>query len=186
MLGLPACRRGDWIAELTTVQLIIFTSSLAAVGILTAVFLYLGIRRQQSRHIDTPAPVAPSTVDTIVTDSAIQAMSARLAGVEGQIATMAASLQGVAVLQQRVASIETNMPAVQEAYEKYADQIGRADKRDTERQRRYDKTSGQSAGEAAAALTGAAGAAGGTPSPTQPAAPTNSMPRPGILGGGRG
>lgn len=187
MLGCPACRRGDGVAELSTVQLVILIASLAAVGILTAAFLYLAIRRQQSQNIVAPAPAAPVQVDTIVQDTAIQAMSARLASVEGRIGSIAATMEGVAVLTQRVAAIETNMPAVQEAYEKYADQIGRADKRDTERQRRWNKSAGdQSAGDAAAALTGAAGAAGGTPSPTQPAAPPNSQARPGILGGGRG
>lgn len=150
------------------------------------VFLWHLARRQQSQVIDTVPAADRPPVDSLIQDQAIQALSARLASVEGRIGVIAATLESVAVLNGRVAAIETNMPAVQEAYEKYADQISRADKRDTERARRNMKDQGMSAGEAAAALTGGAGA-GGTP-PTQPAPPQNNKtPRPGVIGrGGRG
>lgn len=129
-----------------------------------------------------PPPIAP--IDTAIQDTALQSISSRLAVVEGRIGAIAATLEGVHILQQRVASMETNMPAAQEAMEKYADSITRADKRDTERLRRFEKTSGQTAGDAAAALTADVEA------PTTPLGPTaenNGGKRAGILGqGGRG
>ena len=155
-----------------------------AVG-LAAVFLWIVIRRRQ-RQPERPleAPQSPPQ-DFGIQDTAIQSLSARLAAIEGRIGGLAATLEGVPVLQQRMAAIETHMPALQEAYEKYADQISRADKRETERTRRNKKDQGISAGEAAAALTGEADA-GGTLQPTQSASPPSNTSRAGILGqGGR-
>jgi len=168
-----------------TPELVTIVSALTLIIIVMGVFLWRAAGRQQSQPIDTPLPVRAEPLDTIVQDTAIQAMSARLASVEGRIGTIAATMEGIAVLQQRVAAIEVNMPAVQDAYEKYADQISRADKRNTERQRRTEKLQGQSAGDAAAALTGAA-VDGGNLQPTQAVAPTNQVQkRPGILGGAK-
>ncbi len=174
-LGLPERR-------LSLLEIILITCIPVAMIVMTAFFFWIWPRRQQSRHIDTPPPFRPDLVDTVVQDTAIQAMSARLASVEGRIGTIAATMEGMAVLQQRVAAMETNMPALQDAYEKYADQISRADKRNTERQRRSEKSQGQSAGEAAAALTGVA-ADGVTPPSIQAATSTNQLQsRAGILG----
>lgn len=152
-------------------------------GLVCALFLTRSARRQQTQDTSPPAPPTPA-LDTRIEDTAIQSLSSRLAVLEGRIGTIAATLEGVHVLTQRVASIETNMPAAQEAMEKYADSISRADKRDTERQRRFEKTSGQTAGEAAAVLTGAAPQ---TPAETAPQNNETSGRRLGILGhGGRG
>lgn len=175
---------------MSTLQLVLVTSIPAAAIVMAALFLYLAAGRRQSQVIDTVPPADRPAVDSTIQDNAIQAMSARLASVEGRIGVIAATLEGVTVLTGRVAAIETNMPAIQEAYERYADQIGRADKRDTERARRTMKDQGMTAGEAAAALTGAAGV-GGNPPPTQPAAPTKTngprQSRAGVIGrGGRG
>jgi len=150
--------------------------------ILATVFLWLAAGRRQSRVVSEPAheavPADPTTLDSL-----LSSMSQRLAATEGRLGAMAAELQQVAILNSRVAAIETNMPGMQEAYEKYADSINRADKRATERTRVENKSQGfQTAGEAAADLSGAAGA-GGNPALTQPAAPTNNK-RPGLLGSG--
>jgi len=155
----------------------------ASLGLILATLGWSYARRQQTQVISPPVPETPA-LDTRIEDTAIQSLSSRLAVLEGRIGTIAATLEGVHVLTQRVASIETNMPAAQEAMEKYADSITRADKRDTERQRRFEKTSGQTAGDAAAALTGAA-----TDEPARVVAPpeNNGGSRAGILGqGGRG
>ncbi len=154
----------------------------ALLGVILALILTRVPRSQLSQDRGLPVPPTP-ILDTRIEDTALQSLSARLAVVEGRIGTIAATLEGVHILTQRVASIETNMPAAQEAMEKYADSITRADKRDTERLRRFEKTSGQTAGEAAAALQGAA-------SPDAETAPQNNETggkRAGILGqGGRG
>ena len=114
-------------------------------------------------------------------------MSARVAALEGRLGTVAAELQGVAILQQRLAAVEAAMPSMQEAYEKYADSTARADKRATERARVEAKSQKgfQTAGEAVADLIGGAGA-GGNPAPSQLAPPKNNN-RAGVVGsGGRG
>ncbi len=152
--------------------------------ILATVFLWMSARRRQTRVVSPPAP-QPTLSDPTGLDALLTSMSGRVAAVEGRLGAVAAELQGVAILQQRLAAIEASMPSMQEAYEKYGDQVARADKRATERDRVEKKTAGfQTAGEAAA-LMGAAGN-GGEPALTQPAAPTNGG-RPGVRGsGGRG
>lgn len=168
-----------------SLQLALAVIPVAAV-VLMAVFLWVFARRQQTGLVAPPAP-SVDPPDPLGMDALMTAISARLAAVEGRIGALAAGLEVVAVLTQRVAMMETNMPALQEAMEKYADQISRLDKRNTERVRRADadqsKNDNQSAGQAAADLVGAAGG-GSDPSPTQPAAPN---PRIGVVGsGGRG
>jgi len=162
-------------------EIVALAALCASLGIVLATLGWSHARRQQSQVKVSLAPSIPA-IDTAIQDTALQSLSSRLAVAEGRIGAMAATLEGVHILQQRVASMETNMPAAQEAMEKYADSITRADKRDTERLRRFEKTSGQTAGDAAAALTGAA-----EPTP-EPAAPENNGgKRAGILGqGGRG
>jgi len=159
-------------------------AALVTVIIGCASWVYLrGPQRQQTGvkgPQDPPetVPVPPPPMGPL-----IEAFSQRLAASEGRVNAMAAQLEGLHVLQQRVSAIEANMPAVQEAYEKYADQVSRADKRNTERQRRSDKTSGPTAGEAAAAMT-----TGEPPAPTTPLGPfpTNGAGlRPWVLGGAK-
>ena len=158
----------------------------AVIMVVMMVFLWRVARRQQTQVTGPPAPPA-AVLDPLGTDSLIQSISQRLAATEGRLGSVAAQLEGVAILQQRVASLEVNMPAVQEAFSTYADQVARADKRDTERQRRTDKDAEkfQTAGDAAAGLLGAAGA-GGNPTLTQPAAPQppNGRRRTGLVGSG--
>lgn len=115
----------------------------------------------------------------------IETFSARLAAAEGRLTAITAQLGGISALTLRLDGLESHMPSVQEAYEKYADQIGRADKRMTERQRRKEKTDPQTAGEAAAQLASVAGVEAGFPSAsaTAPAAGNHSTKRPGVLGG---
>jgi len=165
-------------------EIVSLAGLLVVAGLILTLILLARPRSQQAgvAGSDLP-PRAP--IDTTIQDTALQSLSSRLAVAEGRIGAMAATLEGVHVLQQRVASMETNMPAAQEAMEKYADSITRADKRDTERQRRFEKTSGPTAGDAAAALTADVEA------PTTPLGPApaenNGGKRAGILGqGGRG
>jgi len=161
-------------------EIVALAGLVALLGVILALILTRAPRSQQTQVTSPPVPAIPP-IDTVIQDTALQSLSSRLAVVEGRIGAIAATLEGVHILQQRVASIETNMPAAQEAMEKYADSITRADKRDTERQRRFEKTSGQTAGEAAAALQGAA------PPPAETAPQNNDLKRIGILGrGGRG
>lgn len=166
------------------IEIVALGALLALLGVILALILTRAPRSQQTQVTVPPAPLTPA-LDTRIEDTALQSLSSRLAVLEGRIGTIAATLEGVHILTQRVASIETNMPAAQEAMEKYADSITRADKRDTERQRRFDKTQGTTAGEAAAALTSEVEA------PTYPLGPTSPKnddgKRAGILGqGGRG
>jgi len=170
----------------TSLQVITLVLPTVAV-IMATVFLWLVVRRRQSRVVAPPAPTAPP-LDPHGLDSLLQSMSGRVAAVEGRLGAVAAELQGVAILQQRLAAVEASMPSIQEAYEKYGDQVARADKRMTERARVEQKTaqSFQTAGEAAD-LIGAAGN-GGEPALTHPAAPQNGKQSyPGVVGsGGRG
>ncbi len=149
--------------------------------ILATVFLWTSARRRQTRVVAPPAPPATPTDPTSL-DSLLQSMSARVAAVEGRLGAVAAELQGVAILQQRLAAVEASMPSMQEAYEKYGDQVARADKRATERDRVERKTSAsfQTAGEAADLIAGAG--AGGNPAPTQLAPAQNN--RAGVVGSG--
>jgi len=166
----------------TSLQVIALVLPTVAV-ILATVFLWLAARRRQTQVGSQPAP-DPTPADPTTLDSLLSSMSQRLAATEGRLGAMAAELQQVAILNSRVAAIETNMPGMQEAYEKYSDSINRADKRATERARVETKTQGfQTAGEAAADLAGAAGA-GGIPALTQPVAPKPTNKRAGLLGSG--
>jgi len=165
-------------------EIVALVALVACLGVILALVLTRSPRRQQTQDISPPVPPTPP-LDTAIQDTAIQSLSSRLAAIEGRIGAIAATLDGFHVLQQRVAAIETNMPALQEAYEKYADSINRADKRDTERLRRHEKMQGQTAGEAAAALSSE------TEAPTTPLGPVSPInsdgKRIGILGhGGRG
>jgi len=170
-------------ATLQVVALVLPSLILVVIGL----FLWTSARRRQTQVIGPPAPTAVLT-DPTGLDSLLQSMSARVAAVEGRLGSVAAELQGVAILQQRLAAVEAAMPSLQEAYEKYGDQVARADKRTTERERRNkaDDAKFQTAGEAAGALLGAGGAGGETPALTQPPVPQNGG-RPGVMGrGGRG
>jgi len=172
----------------STFQIVELTIVTATCVSVFAVFLWTVARRRQSRVVGPPAPEATLT-DPTGLDSLLQSMSGRVAAVEGRLGSVAAELQQVAMLQTRLAAIEAAMPSLQEAYEKYGDQVARADKRATERDRVERKTADkfQSAGEAAADLLGGAGT-GGIPASTQPASPPkNNGGRPGVVGsGGRG
>jgi len=112
----------------------------------------------------------------------IQSFSERLAAAEGRLTAFAAQQEGFAVIRQRVDAMESHMPSLQSAMEQYADQIGRADKRETERKRRSDK-SAQTAGEAAAQMAHAGGGEGAQPSATP--SPASNNKRAGVLGGNR-
>jgi len=182
-----ACRRGEiWSLSLTNLQIIMLVLPTVAV-ILAAVFLWTVARRQQTRVESDPLPQA-APLDPHGLDSLLQSMSGRVAAVEGRLGAVAAELQGVAILQQRLAAVEASMPSVQEAYEKYGDQVARADKRATERHRVEEKTASsfQTAGDAAALI--GAGGNGGEPALTQPPASQNARSGfSGVVGsGGRG
>jgi len=168
----------------STFQIVQLTIVTVTCLVLVAVFLWYVAGRRQTRVTAPPAPPPPPSDPTSL-DSLLQSMSARVAATEGRLGAIAAELQGVAILQQRLAALEAAMPSMQEAYEKYGDQVARADKRATERDRVEKKTSAnfQTAGEAADLIAGAG--AGGNPAPTQLAPAQNN--RAGVVGsGGRG
>jgi len=142
----------------TSLQVLALVLPTVAV-ILATVFLSIAAARRQSRVVSPPAP-QPTLSDPTGLDALLTSMSGRVAAVEGRLGAVAAELQGVAILQQRLAAIEASMPSLQEAYEKYGDQVARADKRATERDRVEKKSAGfQTAGEAAA-LIGTGGGRG--------------------------
>lgn len=155
---------------------------LSILAVILVIFLVLQVRASRRLHAllltgnATPesAPAVPPEVG--VSDALIASLSQRLAATEGRLGTIAAQLEGIPQLQIRVASLETNMPSVQSAMEKYADVIHKADRRDTERARREDTAANKeqpTAGDAAAALIAGAGAGGETPPLTQPVPATN-------------
>jgi len=156
--------------------------------VVSALFLWTVARRRQSQVVVAPGAAADPPAPTDIAPL-IQTLSARLAAVEGQLVQQTAGLQAIATLQSRVAALEVLMPSVQEAFEKYADQTARADKRNTERLRRSEQEEEkfQTAGDAAAGLLDVAGGGGNEPLPAQPAASQNSAARAGVIGsGGRG
>lgn len=155
--------------------------------VVTGLFLWAAARSRQTQVGSEPGPEATAPAPTDLAPL-IQSFSTRLAAAEGQSVQLVAGLQAVASLQARVAALEVLMPSVQEAFEKYADQTARADKRNTERVRRADveEKKFQTAGDAAAGLLDVAGGGGNEPLPAQPAASQNNG-RAGVLGqGGRG
>jgi len=165
-------------ATLQVVALVLPSLIIVVIGL----FLWAAARRRQTQVTGLPAP-QPALTDPTGLDSLLQSMSGRVAAVEGRLGAVAAELQGVAILQQRLAAVEASMPSLQEAYEKYGDQVARAEKRTTERERRNKADGFQTAGDAAAVLLGAGGAGGETPALTQPPVPQNGG-RAGVVGSG--
>ena len=169
--------------------------ALSVFGLFIFIFTILQLRDTRRLHRLLLSGVATSDSavgvppEVGVSDALISSLSQRLAATEGRLGTMAAQLEGIPQLQTRVASMETLMPSVQSAMEKYADVIHKAERRDTERHRREDTAANKeqpTAGEAAAALTAGSGAGGETPPLTQPG-PANNKPMPWLRGsGGRG
>ena len=169
--------------------------AVVVLAVILLIFLILQVRASRRLQtmvltgVATPESAVVSLPEFGVSDALVASLSQRLAATEGRLSTMAAQMEGVAVLQSRVAAMEAAMPSVQSAMEKYADQIAKADKRDTERQRRADGVANKeqpTAGEAAAALIAVPDAGGETPPLTQSGA-ANNKPMPWLRGsGGRG
>lgn len=120
------------------------------------------VRRPRSQQTgvvsDTLATATPTPHQPM--DVVLQTMAARLGVVEADTRLIATQLGQVNELHAKMVALEAAMPSVQAAYESYADQIARTDKRDTERVRRTEKVEEkrqtQTAGEAAAAMIGTA------------------------------
>lgn len=194
-LRLTPCWRRDTVLEIapTSEHYIVTPIEIGlGIGLVTLILgcaawvLVRGPGRQQTGVKGPQGPAETVPVPPAAMGPLIEAFSQRLAASEGRVNAMAAQLEGLHVLQQRVSAIEANMPAVQEAYEKYADQISRADKRNTERQRRSDKTSGPTAGETAAAMALTTGGGVGASAPAMAPPPTNNNgDRPWVLGGAK-
>ncbi len=168
----------------SVLEIVLLSLSIARCFATIIVYTVNAARRRQLQ-VNDQLQLPPAAIAD-VGDSAITILSGRLAAIEGRMGPIVASLDSVALLQQRLAALEVNMPSMQEAMEKYADQIARTDKRDTERARRTatEEAKTQTAGDAAADLMGGAGAGGNAPADTAGAAPTST--RAGVLGqGGR-
>jgi len=180
MLGSGRAGGGNSEQPLSTSLQIVALVVPSLIIVVIGLFLLSVARRRQTQVASPPDPTDLSPL--------IQTFSTRLAAAEGQVVNLVAGLQSIASLQARVGALEVLMPSVQEAFEKYADQTARADKRDTERVRRADQEEKkfQTAGDAAASLAGVVGGGGTEPLPAQPAASQNNG-RAGVLGsGGRG
>jgi len=127
-----------------------------------AIFFVTRGRRQQTGVVSDTLSPAIAAVTTAVApvhqpmDVVLAAMAARLGVVEADTRVIATQLNAVNELQVRLAAVESAIPAVQSAFESYADQISRTDKRDTERVRRtekvQEKAEAKTAGEAAAEM----------------------------------
>jgi len=171
--------------EIATYAVIVFLSVLLILQFFTS---RLRSQSQRQRALDVVDDSAESPVVTEIRTSAISIMSGRIAALEGTLGQIGASLALVAQLEQRIASIETNLPSLQEALTKYYDVIDRADKRSTERVRKQgvmqERERERTAGEAASEMLDGAGVTGG-PAATQPApSQNNNGDRPWIRGSG--
>jgi len=127
--------------------------------IVGCIYLVMRASRQQTRVVsDLPTTAALPAHQPI--DVVLQTMAARVGVVEADTRMIATQLASVNELQARMVALEAAMPSIQTAYESYADQIARTDKRDTERVRRTEKVAekneAKTAGELAAEMTGIA------------------------------
>lgn len=164
---------------------------IAIPSVLLAIFLITSrLRPQQQPQVTVekvePTPESPAVTE--IRESAIAILSGRVAALEGTLTQISASLGLVAVLEQRIASIEVNLPSMQEALTKYYDVIDRQDKRSIERARKQGVASEKerTAGQAASDMLGGMGA-GGEPAATQPMPPQNQNDngrRAGVVGSG--
>jgi len=142
----------------------------------------IDLMRESFGKVDQVA-VQPGVVtpDIEAGDVVLRSMSARISALEGRLPALAGALDSFTTLATRLSAIETAMPGIQEAYEKYADAVNRADKRDTERARKEGNTRGreqaQTAGDAAAAL-------GLVNPPTQAELEPAAARLPGLVGNG--
>jgi len=163
---------------------------IAIPSVLLIFFLFTSRSRPQQQPQVTvekvePAPESPAVTE--IRESAIAILSGRVAALEGTLTQISASLGLVAVLEQRIASIEVNLPSMQEALTKYYDVIDRADKRSTERVRKQGvmQERERTAGETASDMLDGVGATGGNPAATQPAPSQNDNGRrAGVVGSG--
>lgn len=140
----------------------IVTGAVVAIApwIVGCIYLMVRAPRQQTGVVSDPltsvAVPAHQPMDVV-----LQTMAARLGVVEADTRMIATQLASVNELQARMVALEAAMPSIQTAYESYADQISRTDKRDTERVRRTEKVAEKqealTAGEVAAEMTAIAG-----------------------------
>jgi len=115
-----------------------------------AAWLFLRVRPSQTHVQVPPAPLA----DLPTQDALFRSMSERISALEGRIPVLSEALNSFTAVATRMSALESAMPALQDAYERYGDQVARADKRDTERARKGEKDQARqkSAAEAAAEL----------------------------------
>jgi len=128
-------------------------------------------------HLAIPQGDAPSDVDI----SSLRMLSQRLAVLEGSVQPMQQVLDGYAALATRVAGIESALPAVIDAYDKFAQTTLNAEKRRDTRERNSKKKGDDDeiSVEAAAAQMGMASNADPAPVETQ-----SNGKRAGVLGRG--
>jgi len=143
-----------------TWQIILAAVVLILPWVVGIIILVTRASRQQTGVVSDPltsvAVPAHQPMDVV-----LQTMAARLGVVEADTRMIATQLASVNELQARMVALEAAMPSIQTAYESYADQISRTDKRDTERVRRtekiVEKQEAMTAGEVAAEMTAIAG-----------------------------
>lgn len=131
-----------------------------------------------SHNLTIPQGDAPSDVDI----SSLRMLSQRLAVLEGSVQPMQQVLDGYAALATRVAGIESALPAVIDAYDKFSQTTLNAEKRRDTRDRNSKKKGDDEDGvsvEQAAAQMGMAG----NPEPA-PVETASNGKRAGVLGRG--
>jgi len=77
----------------------------------------------------------PSNIDTTV----LSVLSERLAVIEGRLPALQAALDGYGGMSTRIATLEGLLPNLADAYDKFSQNLGNAEKRRSERERRQDK-----------------------------------------------
>jgi len=163
--------------------------------VMLVVFLLTVARRQQTQLIDRLDRIGGQSDGTVgipegagsgaasaiagTSEAVVLALSQRIAAVEGQLPGLADGLRGFVQLGNRLSLLESQMPSVQEALEKYTDAVQRSDKRVTERGRRSDKTrERQTAADAVSEMMPE------IPAPVDPNANPGPNKRAGVLGQG--
>jgi len=137
---------------------------------------------------DPLAPyVPPAPPEPVITDDAtIRNFSSRLAAVEGALPNLKSAIESFESLARRITALETEIPGLADAWERFSDSMDRKDKRDGERDRRGRKKEVQLAGDAAQEFLGPLGSGTGAPGVTPPGVPLSTNgPTRNIVGKGR-
>ncbi len=97
------------------------------------IYLAVAARPQKAPTVPT-SPLA----DLPGQDVVIRVLSERISALEGRLPQLVVAIESASALAARLGQLEASMPSLLDAYERYGDQVARADKRDTERHRKNE------------------------------------------------